>query len=99
MCLSSSVKMGYFYRAIVQLSQADITMLFSQSPGQPAVCMVLCHCKLVYLEETAVLINKVTSSEHSSGFGINVPVEMDSMKQKVFTLSSLCAYRIAYVYI
>ena len=48
------------------------------------------HYKLVCLEETAILINRVTVSEHSSGYGIDVPVEMDSMKQKVFTL---CAYR------
>lgn len=65
----SNVKMGYFYRAIVQLSQADVTLLFSQS-----------------LEETAILINKVTVSEHSSGYSIDVPVEMDSMKQKVHQL-------------
>ena len=35
------------------------------------------------LEETAVLISKVAASECSSGFGIDVPVEMDSMKQNV----------------
>ena len=47
------------------------------------------HCTLVCLEETAILINKVTASEHSSGYGIDVPVEMDSMKQKVFILCDL----------
>ena len=32
--LLSSAKMGYYYHAIVQLGQADVSLLFSQSPGQ-----------------------------------------------------------------
>ena len=43
-CLLSSAKMGYFYRAIVQLGQADVTLLFSQSPGQSII-----HCGLLLL--------------------------------------------------
>ena len=33
-----------------------------------------------------MLINKVTTTEHSNGFGITAPVEMDSMRQKVLLL-------------
>ena len=47
------------------------------------------------LEETAVLISKVAVSEQSNGFGINVPVEMDSMKQNV--LVYVCVWREIYI--
>lgn len=39
--LLSSTKMGYYYHAIVQLGQADISLLFSQSPGQFITLYVL----------------------------------------------------------
>ena len=39
--LLSSAKMGYYYHAIVQLGQADISLLFSQSPGQFITLYVL----------------------------------------------------------
>ena len=39
--LLSSTKMGYYYHAIVQLGQADTSLLFSQSPGQFITLYVL----------------------------------------------------------
>ena len=36
-------------------------------------------------------------SEQSNGFGINVPVEMDSMKQNVLVYVCVCVWREIYV--
>ena len=57
----------------------------SANPLVSPSSIVYCCCyELFPLEETAVLISKVAASERSRGFCIDVPVEMDSMKQKVY---------------